>query len=93
MRIGQPLVVRPTDPQDRQFEETNTTRNVSREGIYFISRVDSYYEGMRLFVTVPHHSPRAPQDREYLGQVARVERLPDGQWGIAVQFLSGWSSR
>jgi len=88
IRIGQPLKIRATDPKDASVEETNITKNVSREGIYFTTQVATYCEGMRLYVTVPHHAPRDPQDREYLGQVVRVERLADGQCGVAVQFLS-----
>jgi hypothetical protein len=87
IRIGQPLMIRASDPRDAQIVETNMTRNVSRDGIYFISEIASYYEGMRLYVNVPHHSPRGLQDREYLGQVARIEKLADGKWGVAVQFL------
>jgi hypothetical protein len=88
IRIGQPLRIRATDPRDAQIEETNITKNVAREGIYFVSPIPAYTEGMRLYVTVPHHTPQDPQDREYLGQVVRVERLADGQCGVAVQFLS-----
>jgi PilZ domain len=87
IRIGQPIKVRASHPKDG-FEETNITKNVSRDGIYFISGLHVYSEGMRLYVTVPHHMPRDPQDREYLAQVARVERLPEGQNGVAVQFLA-----
>jgi len=86
IRIGQPMKIRVLDPKD-PFEETNITKNVSREGIYFISGISAYAEGMRLYVTVPHHAPRDPQDREYLAQVVRVERLAEGQNGVAVQFL------
>jgi hypothetical protein len=85
-------MIRPSDPKDAHFDELNTTANVSREGIYFVSRIESYYEGMRLFVAVPYHSPREPQDREHLGQVVRVDTLPDGRWGIAVQLLSDWKA-
>jgi len=87
IRIGQPMRVRVSNPKD-SFEETNVTKNVSREGIYFISGISGYAEGMRLYVTVPHHVPRDPQDREYLAQVVRVERLAEGQNGVAVQFLA-----
>jgi len=90
IRIGQPVKIRPSDPKDKYFDESNTTKNVSREGIYYVSRISTYYEGMRLFVVVPFHSPREKEDREYLGQVSRVEPLGEGQWGIAVQFLSDW---
>lgn len=87
IRIGQPMKIRVSDPKN-PFEETNFTKNVSREGIYFISGISAYAEGMRLHVTVPHHAPRDPQDREYLAQVVRVERLAEGQNGVAVQFLA-----
>ena len=90
IRIGQPVRIRPSDPRDTYFEDTTTTKNVSREGIYFVTRVSTYAEGMRLFVVVPHHAPKDPQDREYLGQVMRVEALPEKHWGIAVQLLSDW---
>lgn len=87
IRIGQPLKIRGSDPKDTPIEEINVTKNVSRDGIYFVSEKLSYYEGMRLYVTVPFHTPRDPKDREYLGQVARVETLPEGHWGVAVHFL------
>jgi hypothetical protein len=90
IRIGQPVRIRPSDPKDKYFEDNNTTKNVSRDGIYFVSAISGYYEGMRLFVVVPHHTPRSPQDREYLGQVVRVDALSDVQWGVAVQLLSNW---
>ena len=88
IRIGQPLKIRASDPKDAGVEEVNITRNVSREGIYFVSPVRTYTEGMRLYVTVPHHNPRDPKDREYLGQVVRVHRLPEEQYGVAIQFLA-----
>jgi len=90
IRIGQPVKIRPSDPKDTPFEDNSTTKNVSRDGIYFASKLRSYYEGMRLFIIVPHHNPREPLDKEYLGQVVRVDSLPEGQWGIAVKFLKDW---
>ena len=88
IRIGQPLKVRPSDPRDAHFEEASTTRNVSRDGIYFLSKNKSFYEGMRFFITLPFHFPSDPLDQEYIGQVTRIENLPDGSRGIAVQILS-----
>jgi len=92
IRIGQPMKIRPSDPKDKYFEDTTTTKNVSREGIYFVTRISSYAEGMRLFVVVPFHTPKAPLDREYLGQVVRVDALPEAQWGVAIQLLSDWKA-
>ena len=60
VRIGQPLKVRPSEPRDAHFEETSRTRNVSRDGIYFLSKSKGFYEGMRLFITLPFHSPSDP---------------------------------
>jgi hypothetical protein len=93
IKIGQPLKIRPSDPNDEQFEENNVTANVSRDGIYFVSRNNVYREGARLRVAVPHHFPHEPQDREYLGQVVRVDTLPASRWGIAVQLLSAWTAK
>jgi len=88
IRIGQPLKVRPSDPRDHHFEEVSTTKNVSRDGIYFLSKNKTFYEGMRLFITLPFHLPSDPLDQEYIGQVARIENLSDGSRGIAVQLIS-----
>jgi len=88
IRIGQPLKVRPSDPRDPHFEETSTTKNVSRDGIYFLSKSLFFYQGMRLFISLPFHIPKDPLDQEYIGQVARIENLPDGNRGIAVQLLT-----
>jgi len=78
----------PSIPRGELFEEVGTTSNVSREGFYFLTKRDHYQEGMRLLVTLPYHCPRERGDRGYLGQVVRVELLPDGQRGVAVQLLS-----
>lgn len=91
LKIGQPLRVRPTDPRTGSFEDSSTTRNVSREGFYFLTKQRAYQEGMRLFVALPYHAPGDLRNHEYLGQVLRVDTLEGGQWGIAVQLLAPWS--
>jgi hypothetical protein len=88
VRMGQSLRIRPSDPKDAPFEETSTTKNVSRDGVYFLTQRDSYYMGMRVFVTLPYHSPVNPLNHEYLAQVARVDELENGQRGVAVRLLS-----
>lgn len=85
--MKQGLRVRPTDPKDGTFEEISTTANMSQGGIYFVTKRNDYREGMRLFVTVPYHSPHSQQNYEYLGQIARVDVLENGQKGVAVTFL------
>ena len=88
LKIGQPIKVRPSDPKDDHFEELSKTKNASREGVYFVTKRESYYPGMRLFVTAPYYSPTDPTNCEYIAQVVRVEKLGDGQHGIAAQLLS-----
>lgn len=90
LKIGQPLKVFPTDPRGDARPDIGTTRNVSRDGIYFLTQQKVYQEGMRLFVTVPYHAPGDLRNHEYLGQVTRVDALEEGQWGVAVQLLSPW---
>ena len=51
--IGQPVRLVPFIPRGELFEEIGTTRNVSREGLYFLTKREHYQEGMRLLV----HSP------------------------------------
>ena len=60
-------------------EELQTTVNISRDGLYFITSLGDYYPGMRLMVTWPF----APE----IAEVIRVEQLADGCVGVAVQFL------
>ena len=88
VKIGQPIKVRPSDPKDDHFEELSKTRNASRTGVYFVTKRESYYPGMRLFVTAPYYSPTDPTNCEYIAQVVRVENLGDGQYGVAAQLLS-----
>jgi len=86
--MGQPLKVRPTDPHGEMFEDLSTTKNVSREGIYFLTARKLYQEGMRLFVTLPYLGPGNLKNQEYVGQVIRVDAEREGEWGVAVQLLS-----
>jgi hypothetical protein len=61
--------------------------NASREGIYFRTRQETYYPGMRVFVTFPYSSPHDPMNCEYVAEVRRVENLPSGKFGVAVHLL------
>jgi hypothetical protein len=87
VRMAQPMRVCPSDPTDAPFEEIGTTKNVSRDGIYFATKRKDYREGMRVFVTMPYHSPINPLNCEYLGQVSRVDEVGNGQKGIAIRLL------
>ena len=85
-KIARPVRVRPSDPRDDHFEDLPVSVNASKEGIYFTSRRKSYYKGMRVFVTFPFSSPHDPMNCEYVAEVVRVEELPNGKMGVAVQL-------
>lgn len=83
---ARPVRVRPSEPRDDHFEDVPTSVNASKEGLYFVSRLHSYYPGMRVFVTFPYSSPHDPMNCEYVGQVLRVEKLENGKTGVAVHL-------
>jgi PilZ domain len=85
-KIAKPLRVRPSDPRDEHFEDLPVSINASKEGIYFHTRRPNYYKGMRLFVTFPFTSSHDPMNCEYVAEVVRVENLPNGRFGIAVNL-------
>jgi len=92
LKIGEPFKVRPSDPHGEVFEEISTTKNISREGFYFLTPRKAYLEGMRLFVTMPYHGAGDLRNHEYVGQVLRVDASQEDQWGVAVQLLSPMTS-
>ncbi len=85
--MSRPVRVRPSDPRDDHFEDLTVSLNASREGIYFTTRKETYYPGMRVFVTFPYTAPNDPMNCEYVAQVVRVEKLPSGKFGVAVHLL------
>jgi PilZ domain-containing protein len=85
-KIARPVRVRPSEPRDEHFEDLPISVNASKEGIYFISRRQAYYPGMRVFVTFPFSSAHDPMNCEYVAEVVRVEKLPNGKSGVAVHL-------
>jgi hypothetical protein len=85
-KIAKPVRVRPSEPRDDHFEDLPISVNASKSGIYFTSRLRSYYPGMRVFVTFPYSSAHDPINCEYVAQVVRVEKLENGKSGVAVHL-------
>jgi hypothetical protein len=86
-KIAKPLRVRPSEPRDEHFEDLPVSVNASKDGVYFQTRRESYYKGMRIFVTFPFSSVHDPMNCEYVAEVVRVETLPNGKFGIAVHLM------
>jgi hypothetical protein len=85
-KLARPMRVRPSEPRDDHFEDLPTSVNASKHGIYFVSRRSNYYKGMRVFVTFPYTSAHDPMTSEYLAEVVRIDTLPKGKFGIAVDL-------
>jgi hypothetical protein len=83
VQMARPVYVQPADPRDQHFEEVLTMKDYSRGGFYFISEREAYYQGMKLYV-IPAFGCL---NLEYIGEVLRVEPLPTGGQGVAVQLL------
>jgi len=86
VKMSRPVRVRPSEPRDDHFEDLITSINASKEGIYFHSRRPGYYKGMRVFVTFPYSSGHDPMNCDYVAEVVRVETLPNGKFGVAVDL-------
>ena len=85
-KIARPVRVRPSDPRDEHFDDLPVSVNASKEGIFFTTRLKSYYKGMRVFVTFPFSSAHDPMNCEYVAEVVRVEEMPNGKFGVAVHL-------
>jgi len=85
-KVSKPMRVRPSEPRDDHFEDLPVSVNASRDGVFFQTRRTDYYKGMRVFVTLPFGSAQDPMNCEYIGQVVRIESLPNGKVGIAVHL-------
>jgi len=82
-QIARPVYVEPADPDGARFEEVHTTRDLSRSGFFFVTEKGSYRPGMQV-----HAIPSfGCLNLEYVGEVVRVEQLPEGGVGVAVRLL------
>jgi hypothetical protein len=86
--MGQTVRIRPSDTRDMNFEDSVTTKNVSKNGIYFVTERREYSAGMRVRVTLIVNPLVEQLNPQHVGQVTRVETLPDGKSGVAVQLLT-----
>jgi hypothetical protein len=79
---------RPSQPMDDEFNEVLPTVNSCRSGCYFATHTARYKQHMRLFVTFPYSAAFGAINRDYVGEVVRVDGLPDGRTGVAVKLLT-----
>jgi PilZ domain len=85
--ISLQIRIRNADFNDGNFDEVRLTQNASRKAIYFFTKLDRYYKGMRVRVTSPYDPSAGTANLEQIGEVLRVHRRDDG-YGVAVALLS-----
>ncbi len=84
-QLALPIRVRCTTGRSPSGEITRT-QNVSISGLYFKTQ-ENYKIGSTLQVTYPYWTGPGSINKVYPARVARLDRLPDGSWGVAVEFL------
>jgi hypothetical protein len=83
-QISRPVRIR-TESSDFPVE-LRKTRDVSRNGFFFATHSAHYHVGMRIYV-VMGYQPGDPVTREWLAEVARIEKLPGDMFGIGVRIV------
>lgn len=85
-KLDLPALLWPFEPRFRHLREVAKVRNFTRDGLYFTTRQEHYFVGMKLLVMFPF-CRQAPALRDFLGKVVRIENLADGSLGIALRFI------
>jgi hypothetical protein len=86
-KITQVMRIRPSDPEQKYFDDLRGTVSVSRSGIYFHTTELGYEVGQRLFVSMPYSGDPSTIGREYLAEVVRKDALQNGMIGIGFKTL------
>ena len=86
-KITQLMRIRPSDPEEENFEDLRGSMSVSRSGVYFQTSEKGYKIGLRLFVTMPYSKQPAAINREYLAEVVRMDARSNGLTGIGIKIL------
>jgi twitching motility two-component system response regulator PilG len=87
--ISAPVRVRSVDVTDGGPDEISTTLDVSRGGVLFATKLSTFEVAMVVAVTFPYSKSPVAVQAEQLGRVARVTKLPDGRYSVAVTLRSG----
>jgi hypothetical protein len=82
-QVDRLVYVQPADKGQGHFEEVRSMRDLSRSGFYFTTERNCYAVGNQLHV-IPAFGCL---NLEYLGEVVRVENLPQGEIGVAVRLI------
>jgi len=86
LKIALPVHLRPFDARYAEIEDVAQVIDFTRDGLFFRTRMPHYFLGMRLIVTFPY-GEKVSVHRQMLATVVRMDRLEDGDRGIAVRVL------
>jgi CheY-like chemotaxis protein len=87
--ISAPVRVRTIDVTDCGPDEVSTTLDVSRGGVLFSTQCAAFEVAMVVAVTFPYSKSPVAVQAEQIGRVARVTKMTDGRYAVAVMFKSG----
>jgi twitching motility two-component system response regulator PilG len=87
--ISAPVRVRSIDVTEGGPDEVSTTLDVSRGGVLFVTAASSFEVAMTVAVTFPYSTSPVAVQAEQVGRVARVSRMPDGRYSVAVTLRPG----
>jgi hypothetical protein len=83
--LTQTVFIRPLN--SRLPPDSCTTFNVSQGGLYLATTARHYAPGVNVYVTSDFQSD-SPVNYAMSGVVVRVEKLENGQWGVAIHIFS-----
>ncbi|HVB87426.1 MAG TPA: PilZ domain-containing protein [Candidatus Dormibacteraeota bacterium] len=86
LKVTLPVHLRPFDARYADIEDVGQVIDFTRDGLYFRTAMPHYFLGMRLIVTFPY-GEKVAAHRRMLTTVVRIDRLEDGDRGIAVRVL------
>jgi CheY-like chemotaxis protein len=87
--ISAPVRVRTVDVTDGGPDEISTTLDVSRGGVLFATKCPGFEVAMVVAVTFPYSNSPVAVQAEQMGRVARVTKMEDGRFAVAVMFKPG----
>lgn len=86
-KIPRMIRVRPSEVMLEDFDEILPTLNSARNSVYFVPQNGIFSPDMRVFITYPYAEEAGAINQEFLGRVARVDKLPGNKQGVAVELL------
>jgi hypothetical protein len=92
VRLSCRVRIRSALPKGHDFDEVLATENTCRDGFYAATIIACYKKHLRILVTFPYSVVPGAINRDYIGEVIRVEGLPDGHNGIALRLLTALDS-